>query len=128
MKAAAELGFDVAAPSPELSERSDGEGVVVTGTDAGDVWRESRNSSGLVGVAAHADGGGGQAQRPLASVPKAHHHRVFASTSTASTDYGEDATESDHRPTKKSIAQSTTRRFDTDSIVRFGSSSMIGLD
>lgn len=36
-KAAAELTFNVAAPSPDLTLTGDGEGVVVTRTDIGNV-------------------------------------------------------------------------------------------
>lgn len=76
--ATAELGFVVAAPSPEVSLRSDGEGVVVTGGDAGNVSWKTRYRRGLVGIGSHDHNRGGQAQRAIATIPKAE-YRAYPS-------------------------------------------------
>lgn len=50
---AGELGLVIAAPSPKVTVRSDGEGVEMTSGDGGDMGRKVWYWSGLVGVGAH---------------------------------------------------------------------------
>lgn len=66
------MGLVVSTPGPKVALGSDGEGVVVSGTNSNNVGRESTDRGRLVCVLSHAQLGSGQSESTVAAISKAH--------------------------------------------------------